>query len=273
MDELKPHYLIHSLMEFYLYLTAVFSGYSKVAGKILKSTFLIFITLLLPLQLLFSNFTASSFIFVSFCSTLIITWIHIILDNSFYYQVLIEVCKFLIIFIFIILSMFVCTMYFCRIYKKEVILTFVLTLSLSSVKLHFELFQLSNISLNKQFWFFGSYLPEKRYIRSKPEKWPSPSNCILLSLCNFRLSREFWFLKHIRTSLRGCLHEKNISHTARSTGCLVCRDDFIFLYMNMSGMNMSCDISLILERKRKLTWWLLEMLFSWYLSTLHCYFH
>ena len=73
MNELKPHYLIHSLMELYLYLTAVFNGYSKLAGKILKRTFLIFINLLLPLQLLFSNFTASSFIFVSFFSILIIT--------------------------------------------------------------------------------------------------------------------------------------------------------------------------------------------------------
>ena len=139
MNELKPHYLIHSLMEFYLYLTAVFNGYSKLVGKILKSTFLIFITLLLPLQLLFSNFTASSFIFVSFCSTLIITWIHIILDNSFYYQVLIEVCKFLIIFIFIILSMFVCTMYFCRIYKKEVILTFFIDSFIKFLKVTFRI--------------------------------------------------------------------------------------------------------------------------------------
>ena len=41
------------------------------------------------------------------------------LDNISCYQVLVKVCMFLIIFIFITLSMFVCIMYFCRIYRKN----------------------------------------------------------------------------------------------------------------------------------------------------------
>ena len=42
------------------------------------------------------------------------------LDHSFYYQVLIEVWKLLIILIFIILSMFVCIICFCHIYGKKI---------------------------------------------------------------------------------------------------------------------------------------------------------
>ena len=41
------------------------------------------------------------------------------LDNSFCYQVLVEVCMFLINFIFIILSMLVRILYFCCIYRKK----------------------------------------------------------------------------------------------------------------------------------------------------------
>ena len=41
------------------------------------------------------------------------------LDNSFCYQVLVKVCKFLIILIFINWSIFVCIMYFCHTYRKK----------------------------------------------------------------------------------------------------------------------------------------------------------
>ena len=41
------------------------------------------------------------------------------LDNNFCYQVLVEVCMFLIIFIFIIMSMFVCIMFLSHLYKKK----------------------------------------------------------------------------------------------------------------------------------------------------------
>ena len=41
------------------------------------------------------------------------------LDNSFCYQVLVEVSMFLISFIFIMLSIFVCIMYFCQNYRKK----------------------------------------------------------------------------------------------------------------------------------------------------------
>ena len=67
------------------------------------------------MHLLFSTFTASSTIFLIFLSIFIITWI-----CQTWCQVLVEVCKFLIIFIFIILSTFVCIMYFCCIYRKKI---------------------------------------------------------------------------------------------------------------------------------------------------------
>ena len=44
------------------------------------------------------------------------------LDSSFYNQVLVEVCKFLIFFLcfcFAVLSMFVFIMYFCHIYREK----------------------------------------------------------------------------------------------------------------------------------------------------------
>ena len=88
-ERFKPHYLIKSLTE---------------------SMCLISISLHLlcnRLQLIFSAFTASSTIFLTFF--LLLEYVK--LDNSFCYQVLNEVCIFLIIFIFIILSMFVCLMY------------------------------------------------------------------------------------------------------------------------------------------------------------------
>ena len=70
------------------------------------------------LQLLFSTFTASSTIFFIFLSIFIITW-KCQTWKEFLLSRLVEVCIFLIIFIFTILSMFVCIMYFCRIYKKR----------------------------------------------------------------------------------------------------------------------------------------------------------
>ena len=72
------------------------------------------------LQLLFSTFTASSIIFLIFFSILLLLE-YIKLDNSFCYQVLIEVCLILIIFIFNILLLFVCIMYFRRIYREKMI--------------------------------------------------------------------------------------------------------------------------------------------------------
>ena len=41
------------------------------------------------------------------------------LDNRFCYPILVEICKFLIIIIFNLLSMFVCIMYFYSIYSKK----------------------------------------------------------------------------------------------------------------------------------------------------------
>ena len=59
-------------------------------------------------------------LYVLHFSVFLLLFEYVKLDNSFYYQVLVEVCMFLIIFIFIIFSMFVCIMYFCRSYKKFV---------------------------------------------------------------------------------------------------------------------------------------------------------
>ena len=71
------------------------------------------------LQLLFSTLhTASSTIFKYFLVLLLLLK-YVKLSNSFCYQVLVEICMFLIIFIFIILSMFVCMMYFFRNYRKK----------------------------------------------------------------------------------------------------------------------------------------------------------
>ena len=70
------------------------------------------------LQLLFSIFSASSSIFFIF-SVLLLLLEHVKLDNNFCYQVLVEVCMFLIIFIFIILPMLVWITYFCRNFRKK----------------------------------------------------------------------------------------------------------------------------------------------------------
>ena len=71
------------------------------------------------LQLLFSTLhTASSTIFKYFLVLLLLLK-YVKLGNSFCYQVFVEICMFLIIFIFIILSMFVCMMYFFRNYRKK----------------------------------------------------------------------------------------------------------------------------------------------------------
>ena len=40
MKDLKPHYLIKSLMKWYLLLTATFKGYSKIASKASKELIL-----------------------------------------------------------------------------------------------------------------------------------------------------------------------------------------------------------------------------------------
>ena len=69
--------------------------------------------------MLFSTFAASSAIYFFF-SVLLLLLKYIRLYNSFCYQVLVEVSKFSIIFISIILSMFVFIMYFCHIDRKKV---------------------------------------------------------------------------------------------------------------------------------------------------------
>ena len=107
-------------MEWYPLLTVNFSGYSKVAGKVSKkhvlkisihiycvTCYICFSQLSLPVLLYFLHF-----------SVFLLLLEYVKLDNSFSYPVLVEVCMFLIVFIFIILSMFVCIMYFCRIYRK-----------------------------------------------------------------------------------------------------------------------------------------------------------
>ena len=71
------------------------------------------------LQLLFSIFSASSSIFFIF-SVLLLLLEHVKLDNNFCYQVLVEVCMFLIIFVFIILPMLVWITYFCRNFRKKI---------------------------------------------------------------------------------------------------------------------------------------------------------
>ena len=69
-------------------------------------------------QSLFSTSTSCSTIFFIFFSLLLLPK-YVKLDNSFCCQVLVEVCMFLIIFIFIMLSIFVCIRYFCRNYRKK----------------------------------------------------------------------------------------------------------------------------------------------------------
>ena len=67
------------------------------------------------LQLLFSNSTTSPTPFLTFSVFLLLTE-YVKLDK--FDQVLVEVCKFLFIFIFITLPMFVGIMYFSLIYRK-----------------------------------------------------------------------------------------------------------------------------------------------------------
>ena len=67
------------------------------------------------LQLLFSNSTTSPTAFLTFSVFLLLTE-YVKLDK--FDQVLVEVCKFLFIFIFITLPMFVGIMYFSLIYRK-----------------------------------------------------------------------------------------------------------------------------------------------------------
>ena len=67
----------------------------------------------------FSQLSLLVLLYFLYFSVFLLLLEYVKLDNSFYYQVLIEVCMFLIIFIFIILSMFVCILCFCRIYRKK----------------------------------------------------------------------------------------------------------------------------------------------------------
>ena len=69
----------------------------------------------------FSQLSLLVLLYFLYFSVFLLLLVYIKLDNSFYYQVLVEVCMFLIIFIFIILSMFVCILYFCRNYRKKYI--------------------------------------------------------------------------------------------------------------------------------------------------------
>ena len=67
----------------------------------------------------FSQLSLLVLLYFLYFSVFLLLLEYVNLDNSFCYQVLVEVCMFLIIFIFIILSMFVCITYFCRIYRKK----------------------------------------------------------------------------------------------------------------------------------------------------------
>ena len=67
----------------------------------------------------FSNHTLLVLLYFLYFSIYLLLLEYVKLDNSICYQVLVKVCMFLIIFIFIILSMFVCVLYFCRIYRRK----------------------------------------------------------------------------------------------------------------------------------------------------------
>ena len=106
-------------MEQYLYLTVILTATQNQQAKSLKSTCLIFVSLLFPLAVAFLNFQCQ-FFYMSYIFQYFYQYLNDVkLHNSFCYHVLVEVCKFLIIFIFINLSMFACIMNFCLIYKKR----------------------------------------------------------------------------------------------------------------------------------------------------------
>ena len=113
--DLQPHYLIKSLMEWYLII--IFSDYSKLAGKVSKKHVHIYCVTRCSC---FSQLSLLVVLCLFYFSVFLLLLEYVKLDNSFSYLVLVEVCMFLIIFIFIILSMFVCIMYFCRIFRKRI---------------------------------------------------------------------------------------------------------------------------------------------------------
>ena len=113
--DLQPHYLIKSLMEWYLII--IFSDYSKLAGKVSKKHVYIFCVTRCSC---FSQLSLLVVLCLFYFSVFLSLLEYVKLDNSFPYLVLVEVCMFLIIFILIILSMFLCIMYFCRIYRKRI---------------------------------------------------------------------------------------------------------------------------------------------------------
>ena len=119
--DLKSHYLIKSLMEWYLQFTAVFSRYSKLAGKVSKKHVLnllvcIYFVTCCSCSSQLSLLVPLYFWYFSVFSLLLE---YVKLDNSFRYQVLAEVWMFLNTFIFIIFSMFVCMYFFAFIEKKR----------------------------------------------------------------------------------------------------------------------------------------------------------
>ena len=67
----------------------------------------------------FSQLSLPVLLYFLYFSVLLLLFKYVKLDNSFYYQALVEVCMFLIIFISIILSVFVWIMYFCQNYRKK----------------------------------------------------------------------------------------------------------------------------------------------------------
>ena len=113
--DLQPHYLIKSLMEWYLII--IFNDYSKLAGKVSKKHVYVYCVTRCSC---FSQLSLLVVLCLFYFSVFLSLLEYVKLDNSFSYLVLVEVCMFLIIFIFIILSMFVCIMYFCRIFRKRI---------------------------------------------------------------------------------------------------------------------------------------------------------
>ena len=76
--------------------------------------------------MLFLTFTASSPLFFPLVLLYLLHFLVFLLlfayaklDSSFVYQVIVEVCKSLIISIFTIISLFVCIMCFCGIYRNK----------------------------------------------------------------------------------------------------------------------------------------------------------
>ena len=113
--DLQSHYLIKSLMEWYLII--IFNDYSKLAGKVSKKHVYVYCVTRCSC---FSQLSLLVVLCLFYFSVFLLLLEYVKLDNSFSSLVLVEVCMFLIIFIFIILSMFVCIMYFCRIYRKRI---------------------------------------------------------------------------------------------------------------------------------------------------------